>query len=293
MKFAIFAAALIFTAVSAATLPALAQTESGPAAAAAPAAAAEKEIYSSKAAVEASIKAVPCEQDKRLEGVRQLFIGAGVPEAEVLVEKLDNGKISNVVVKKKGQTDETVVIGAHYDRVLDGCGVTDNWSGVAIIAHMLKTIRTFDTKKSYVFVAFDGEEEGLKGSRHMLKEMPEAETAKICSMVNFDSFGQGYPMALENASSIKMLKLAKDLGKEAGFKFQSVEIAGASSDSASFKAKKIPAITLSGLNNEWQSILHSKSDKVEKVQTDSVYLGYRYGLMFLAKLDAAGCGDFK
>jgi Zn-dependent M28 family amino/carboxypeptidase len=250
-------------------------------------------IFVSKEALDASVKAVPCETDARLDGVKKLFTAAGATEADLKVEKLDKDKISNVVVAKKGETDETVVIGAHYDRTNSGCGVTDNWTGVTIIAHIYQTLRPLNTKKSYVFVAFDKEEEGLRGSSQMLKAMAPEQTEKICSMINFDSFGQGQPMALKNASSPKMLKLAEDLGKEAGFKFNSIEITGASSDSASFRDKKIPAITLSGLSGNWTDILHSSSDKLSNVNIDSVYFGYRFGLIFLSKIDAGGCRDFR
>lgn len=296
MKMPLFTLAALLALFAVMSTPAAAQAASDPQAsapAAMPPAESKADPFSSKADVEESIKSVPCDSDKRLEGVRQLFISAGAPEKEVIVEKLNKGKISNVVVRIKGETDETVVVGAHYDRTSLGCGVTDNWSGVTILAHAFKTLRTFDTKKSYIFVAFDQEELGLRGSKQMLKEMPETEFAKICSMVNFDSFGQGYPMALRNASSSKMLKLAEELGDEAKLKFKSVEIAGASSDSESFRIKGIPAITLSGLSGDWQNILHSSSDKIEKVNSDSVYLGYRFGLMLLSRLDAADCRDFK
>ncbi len=253
----------------------------------------KRDIFSTKEMLEASIKSVPCESDKRLEGVKSLFISVGATEGDIQIEKYDKDKISNLVVRKKGETEDTIVVGAHYDRTDSGCGVTDNWSGVTIIAHIYKTLKLLNTKKTYVFVAFDKEEAGLKGSSQMLKAMPDAEMEKICSMVNFDSFGQAYPMALQNASSSKMLKLAEQLGKESGFKFNSIEIPGASSDSASFLNKKIPAITLSGLGNNWKDILHSSSDKLEKVNTDSVYLGYRFGVGFISKLEANGCREFR
>jgi Zn-dependent M28 family amino/carboxypeptidase len=250
-------------------------------------------IYSTKEAVSESIKAVPCDRDLRLEGVRKLFLAAGATVDDIKIEKFDKDKISNLVVRKKGKTSETVVIGAHYDRTSDGCGVTDNWSGVTIISHIFGTLRPLTTNKSYTFVAFDREEEGLKGSRAMVKEIPDAERDNVCSMVNFDSFGQAYPMALKNASSTKLLDLAEDLAKQSKITFNSVTIEGASSDSEAFREKKIPAITMSGLGSNWTEILHSGNDKLDKVNMDSIYLGYRFGLLFISKVEAATCGSFR
>lgn len=211
-----------------------------------------KDPFSSQALVEESIKNVPCKTPERRDGVKKLFLGAGALEADITFEAFDKDKAANVVVKKPGKSKETIVIGAHYDRTSSGCGVTDNWSGVTIMAHIYRTIRGMETEKSYIFVAFDREEEGLKGSKEMVKRMPEAERENVCSMVNFDSFGQGYPIALRNASSSKVIKFAEDFAKETKINFTAVTIEGASSDSASFADKKIPAITLSGLSSDWQ-----------------------------------------
>lgn len=245
--------------------------------------------FSPKEEVEASVRSVPCPQNDRLDGVRRLFKEAGATDEEIQVEKFDKDKISNVVVRKKGTTDETIVIGAHYDRTNMGCGVVDNWTGVTIVSHIYKTLRPLETTKSYVFVAFDREEEGLKGSRQMAKAMEKPAINQTCAMVNFDSFGMAAPMALKNASSPKLIRLATDLADESKFKFQAVEIEGASSDSVSFRDRKIPSITLSGLAGNWQQILHTSDDKIGKVNMDSVYMGYRFGLVYLANLDAAPC----
>jgi Zn-dependent M28 family amino/carboxypeptidase len=254
---------------------------------------AARDPFSSKALVEESIRNVPCKIAERRDGVKKLFVDAGAKEDEITLDTFDKERSANVVVRKAGTSKETIIIGAHYDRTDTGCGVIDNWSGVTIIAHIYRTIRSMETDKSYVFVAFDQEEEGLRGSREMVKKMTESDRDNVCSMVNFDTFGQGYPLALRNASSSKMVKFTEDFAKEAKVNFTSVTIEGASSDSASFVEKKIPAITLSGLTSNWQQILHTSNDTVEKVNMDSVYLGYRFGVVFVSKLDALPCGEFR
>ncbi len=248
---------------------------------------------STKEALTASIQTVPCERSDRREGVEQLFLDAGASPDEIEVARFEKEKVSNVIVRKKGKSNDTIVIGAHYDRTASGCGVIDNWTGVAMITHIYRTLRPLSTEKSYVFVAFDREGDGLIGSKRFVKEMEKSQVEATCSMVNFDSFGQARPMALRNASSSKLVKLAETIAEESELKFQAVTIEGASSDSASFKNKKIPAITFSGLGSDWQKVLHTSSDQIDKVDFDSVYLGYRFGLIYIAKLDAAGCAAYK
>lgn len=253
----------------------------------------QKAVFSNKAALEESVKTVSCKQEERLEGVRKLFMAAGASETEIEIEKFNKDKISNVVVRKKGESAETIIIGAHYDMTDEGCGATDNWTGISIITHIYNSLRNFDTKKSYVFVAFDQEEAGLKGSSQMTKAMSKDDVAQTCSMVNFDSFGQAGTFILSNVSSPKIIKFAKKVGKDSDIKIEDVSITGASSDSASFVNKKIPAITFSGLGRDWQSILHTSNDKIEKVDMASVYFGYQFGLLFISKLDAEPCDHLK
>ena len=237
------------------------------------------------------IEKVKCKNKERLEAVKKLFISKGAKEDEI---KITGSKsIKNLSVVKKGVSDETIIIGAHYDELGGGCGVIDNWSGIVIIANLYKRIKAFKTKKTYKFVAFDKEEKGLIGSKKMAGSIPKEERTKYCSMVNFDSFGLSYPQTLKNISSEKLIVLAKDVAKGMKMPFTAVNISGASSDSASFKSKKIPAITVSGLSNNWQKILHTRNDKIEKVNIKSVYYGYLFGLNFIAKLDAAECSAFR
>ncbi len=237
------------------------------------------------------LAAGPCKNGERTEAVRKLFMKMGVPESEISSEKVKD--IQNVMVTKKGKTNETVVIGAHYDKVNSGCGIVDNWSGVVILAHLMRTLRDAETQKTYVFAAFDREEEGMKGSAAMVKAIPKDARPNYCSMVNLDSFGLGYMVILANASSPSMIKFATDLGTELKTPVTPLSISGASSDSASFKGNDIPAITLSALSDRWVEVMHSQNDKIENVIPGSVRIGYRFSLEYISRIDAGGCAMFR
>ncbi|HXG83132.1 MAG TPA: M28 family peptidase [Pyrinomonadaceae bacterium] len=250
-------------------------------------------LVSTEESITESVKLAPCKEQERLESVKKLFAQMGVKDVEITVEKYNKDKISNLIVRKKGKSDETIVVGAHYDKTDDGCGAIDNWTGVTIIAHLLKSLQKIETEKSYVFVAFDQEEKGLLGSDAMAKAIPKENRGQYCAMINFDSFGFAAPMTLQNASSSKMVSVAKKLDQENNFKLIDAAIAGADADSTSFKSRGIPAITFSGLDGNWQNYLHSRNDRIEKINMKSVYLGYRFGLMFIAKLDSVNCREIR
>lgn len=232
----------------------------------------------------------PCKNDERLDAVKKLFIKMGAPESEIKAEKTND--VQNVIYTKKGKTNETVIIGGHFDKVSSGCGIIDNWSGIVILAHLLRTIRDAETQKTYVFAAFDREEEGLKGSKVMAKAIPKESLPTYCSMVNLDSFGLGYPAVLSNASSPKMTKFAEELGKELKVQVTPLTIPGANSDSSSFKDRDIPAITLSALSADWPRYMHSSNDKIENVIPGSVRVGYRFALEYITRIDVGACNMF-
>lgn len=240
----------------------------------------------------ADVKLGPCKNDERLEAVKTLFKRLGVSEADIKIEKYD--KVQNVVLTKKGNSEETVVVGAHYDKVDAGCGIIDNWSGIVIMAHLYRTLSTMETKKSYVFVAFDREELGLKGSKAMAEAIPKEVRAKYCTMVNFDSFGLGYPLILENASNSKLLKVAKELGESLKVPVNTLSLPGtADADSSAFNSIKIPGITLSALSNKWTQYMHQSTDKFDAIIPGSIRVGYLFGIQYISKMDEAGCTDFK
>jgi hypothetical protein len=237
------------------------------------------------------LKKGPCENKDRLESVRELFLHVGADETEIRIDSFRN--VENLVVSKKGKTAETVIVGAHYDKVGDGCGVIDNWSGIVILANLYRTLKPIETEKSYLFVAFGKEEVGLVGSGAMARSIPKNTRESYCAMINFDSFGMGVPQVLTNVSDKKLTVLAEEVSSRLDLPFGKQSIDSASSDSASFRSRGIPAITLHGLGDKWADTIHSSNDKFEKIEPNSVYLGYRHGLVMLTTIDANPCNSFR
>ncbi len=235
--------------------------------------------------------AVPCDDNQRLAAVKALFEGAGAAASEVAVETFDD--VQNLVVVKPGETAERIVVGAHYDKVADGCGAVDNWTGQVALAHLYRTLRDLPMKKTLVFVAFGREEKGLVGSRAMARAIPGDGLAQYCAMVNIDSLGLGSPQVADNMSSKALAAFAGEVAKELQIPFAHASIGRANSDSSSFVARKIPAVTIHGLSKNWPKILHSSRDQASKVNPASVYLGYRLALAMVVRLDQSACDAYR
>ncbi len=234
---------------------------------------------------------VPCKPKDRLPAARVLFAKMGAPPNAVSIEKLDG--VENLVLRQPGASEETIVIGAHYDFAELGCGAVDNWTGIVAVAHLYRSMRMVPTKKTILFVAFGKEEKGDLGSKAMIRNIPKEKFPNYCAMINIDSFGMATPFALENASTTTLMMLAKEKAQQLGASFYAVPIKGADSDSSSFISADIPAVTLSGLSNEWQSVLHTTKDQSSKVNPTSVYLGYRLALAMWNTIDSAPCSAYR
>ena len=98
-----------------------------------------------------------------------------------------------------GKTDTMIVFTAHYEHLgMHGdtifYGAHDNASGTATVMDLARQLNTkhlsLNTKYTYVFLFFGGEESGLIGS-HWFAEHPLMDLSKVKLLVNIDLFCGG------------------------------------------------------------------------------------------------------
>ena len=86
-------------------------------------------------------------------------------------------------------SDEYIVIGAHYDSVRNSPGANDNTTGAALVtAAAAELARTTPRIRNILFVLFDEEERGLRGSRAFAQKMKD-ENRKVHSVHTVDQMG--------------------------------------------------------------------------------------------------------
>jgi hypothetical protein len=246
-----------------------------------------KLIISTEEEIAKDIALAPCKDAERMNAVKALFTRLGASAEQVTVEKLDD--VENVVVRKPGTSPETLIIGAHYDKTDMGCGAIDNWTGIITIAHLYRSLKDVPLHKSLIFIAFGKEEKGLLGSKAWVRHIKKEDTGQYCAMINIDSLGMATPQVLENLSSKTLVNRVADLAQRMKIPFHKYNINGAGADSESFIAKKIPALTISAIANGWETVLHTSNDKAAKVNSNSLYIGYRLALALVAELDSLPC----
>ncbi|HEY0320763.1 MAG TPA: M20/M25/M40 family metallo-hydrolase [Pyrinomonadaceae bacterium] len=117
-----------------------------------------------------------------------------------------NAPASNVVGVLEGSDpklkNEAIVIGAHYDHLGRGGegslapkegevhhGADDNASGVAGLLELARLFSKERPRRTIVFIAFSGEEEGLLGSNYYVNH-PAVPLSQTIAMINMDMIGR-------------------------------------------------------------------------------------------------------
>jgi len=192
--------------------------------------------------------------------------------------------INNVLAWLPGQTDEYVIVGAHYDHLGRGNfdslapsqigqihpGADDNASGTAGVLELARLLapQRGQLKRSILFMNFSGEELGLLGSAAWVKN-PTRPLAKAVAMINMDMIGRikddkVYIGGVGTGSTFKTV--LEQAQKDAPFKIEYSAGGYSSSDHTSFVTKKIPVLFFfSGLHSDY----HKPSDTWDKINGTS------------------------
>jgi len=192
--------------------------------------------------------------------------------------------VDNVLAWLPGQSDEYVIVGAHYDHLGRGNfdslapsqigqihpGADDNGSGTAGVLELARLFapQRGQLKRSILFMNFAGEELGLLGSAEWVKE-PTRPLAKAVAMLNMDMIGRikddkVYIGGVGTGSTFK--SVLEQAQKETPFKIEYSAGGYSSSDHTSFVTKKIPVLFFfSGLHSDY----HKPSDTWDKINAPS------------------------
>jgi len=226
------------------------------------------------------LKTWVAETDKELKA-RPVALPETVHVALTTDVEREQKQVPNVCGYIKGETDEYVIVGAHFDHLGMGdfssmapslagkaihYGADDNASGTAGLIELARYFKgRRKLKRGILFLAFSGEELGLLGSAHYANNtLLPAE--KAVAMINMDMIGRikdgkvfvggsgtGSTLGalLDQVKGKYPLKL--DLSEQGGY---------GSSDHTSFTAKQIPVLFFfSGLHSDY----HRPSDTWDKI----------------------------
>ena len=96
---------------------------------------------------------------------------------------------TNILAILDGSDPSRIYISAHYDGRPGTPGAVDNASGVGILLESIRILVGRDWQKTLVFAFWDGEEDGLIGSRHHVESLSEDERDSVLAMISLDMPG--------------------------------------------------------------------------------------------------------
>jgi Peptidase family M28 len=182
----------------------------------------------------------------------------------------------NVVAELRGQSEEAIVVSAHYDSVWRGPGVIDNATGVEGVRRIAEQLAGHGHMRSLIFIAFAAEEVGCIGSRSWIFDSEvTGELARIKACVNLDCIAHGDRlelMASPKALSDRLAGFAGELGLGNRYDLDVVP-AGPGVDAFPFHEKGIPAASVSHFGYEEYHLPTERLELVDEQRlADSVEL---------------------
>lgn len=193
-------------------------------------------------------------------------------------------RTSNVIGVLPGRgalADQSVVVGAHYDHVGMGGmgslapgtiathnGADDNASGTAAMlataAKVKSVLQANESHRRVIFIAFTGEERGLLGSKHYVRN-PRFPLRSTVAMINLDMVGRIRDNELTiygTGSGTGLDALVEQINQRQQFKLFKVPTGYGPSDHQSFYEAGVPVLFFfTGLHNDY----HRPSDDFDKI----------------------------
>ncbi len=188
----------------------------------------------------------------------------GINASSEIVRETANTR--NVVMLLPGEDEqlknEYIIFGAHFDhlgmggqgsssRATDTVGVhhgaDDNASGVSMMLELAEkfALTKGSHKRSIIFIAFSGEEEGLLGSKHFTDD-PGIDLSKVNAMMNLDMVGRLNDTSMLQVSGVGTAVGLKELiysnSDTSTIKLKLSDEGYGPSDHSSFYFKNIPVL---------------------------------------------------
>ena len=242
----------------------------------------------SREAVEARLRKYNGNNKQREATLKQMFAEAGCDDQHLAEQSVKGSKLPNVICLLPGSSNKLIIVGAHFDRVSQGDGVVDNWSGASLLPSLYEAVKADSREHSYIFIGFTDEEQGEVGSRFYARQMTTEQVAATDAMVNMDTLGLAPTEIWASHSDNQLYAVLQRIAQALNLPLTAVNVDQVgSSDGEQFAARKIPRITIHSLTQQtWnEGILHTSKDRFSAIRLDDYYRTYRLLAAYVTYLD--------
>lgn len=182
----------------------------------------------------------------------------------------------NVVAEIKGwgEPEEFVVIGAHLDSWGLGTGALDNGCNVALVIDVARQMKRLKLKprRTIRFVLFNGEEQGLHGSRAYTKRHREELNRTV--MASSYDIGSGRILGFFTGGRPDTLKAVEQAleGVEGLGPFENLDIPIVGTDNFDFMMEGVANLVGNQASANYGPNYHARSDTFDKVNLEQLRL---------------------
>ncbi len=202
--------------------------------------------------------------------------------------RMAGGNTSNIIADKRGLaggTRSVTLVTAHLDSVnhpahgpddpaAPAPGADDNGSGSVGVVEIARVLKDLSSTQDLRLILFGGEEQGLFGSKHYVRQLPAAERALIKSVVNMDMIA-----VLNTNSPTVLLEGGDPVSKNVIAGLSSVahtytkltvntSLEPHDSDHVPFIGAAVPAVLTIEGNDDANHNIHSANDTLNHINHD-------------------------
>jgi hypothetical protein len=211
----------------------------------------------------------------------------------------------NIIGVDEGIREDAIVLIAHYDIPYHvRQGAMDDASGVGVLLELARIFSHEEQKKTIIFVASDGEEWGMLGARHFVKEYPGLK--RIRAVISLDDVRLENPERIyirgegqfHGYAPLWLWMLAEDCATRVGgepkspdplsqYLAQAINISSA--DQGPFLRAGIPGINIGGDHSDSplaQKVYHTPLDTIENLNPDLFEILGRTAELMIHSIDA-------
>jgi Peptidase family M28 len=242
----------------------------------------------SREVVEGRLKRYIGNNRQREATLKEIFAEAGCGGQHLSEQPVKGSKLPNIICLLPGSSDKAIIVGAHFDRVSEGDGVVDNWSGASMLPSLYEAVKIEPRKHTYIFIGFTDEEPGEVGSRFYVQQMTREQVEAIDAMVNMDTLGLAPTEVWTSHSDKRLISALAYIAKKLNLPLTGVDVEQVgSTDAEQFAERQIPRITIHSLTQQsWNAhILHTSKDRISAMRLDDYYQTYNLLAAYVAFLD--------
>lgn len=239
------------------------------------------------------IPAICIAKEKGFELKEKLKAGKKVDAHIVMTNNSNSIKARNVIATLRGSElpDEKIIIGGHLDSWDLATGAIDNGIGSFAILDIARAFKAnnLKPKRTIQFVMFMGEEQGLLGSEHMVKQaVGDGTIDNIKYMFNIDMGGN--PIGVNAGGKLNDTTFFKNIGTDiiaidTIYKNKFSNRSGLHSDHQPFMLEGVPILSIaSNLDRSIYGCYHSDCDDFNLVNETHIRNTARFGTMILLAL---------